>query len=91
MNIAGKPVLLGDELWHMGFRQWVRVVSVTPSTVVELVGVNGEKSKFVATEGGHISGRRQLYWHQQIDLDLPVRDISQYQEFVDALKKALRK
>ena len=91
MNIAGKPVLLGDELWHMGFRQWVRVVSVTPSTVVELVGVNGEKSKFVATEGGNIAGRRQLYWHQPLVLDLPDRDVSAYQIFVDALKQVLRK
>ena len=91
MNIAGKPVLQGNELWHIGFRQWVKVVSTSPSTIVELTGANGEKSKFVVTEGGNIAGRRQLYWHQPLVLDLPDRDVSAYQTFVDALKHVLRK
>lgn len=83
--------MLGDELWHIGFRQWVKVISLTPNTIVELIGVNGEKSRFVVTEGGNISGRRQLYWHPQLVLDVPQRDISKYQEFVDVLTRALRK
>ena len=91
MVISGKNVALGNELWHMGFRQWATVVQDTPHVIVELTDLSGRKYSFVATEGGLISGRRQLYWHQPLVLDVPDRDISKYQSFVDTLTQVLRK
>lgn len=91
MIISGKQATIGSELWHIGFRQWAVVTQTAPDTTVELTDLSGRKYSFVATDGGLIAGRRQLYWHQPLMLDVPERDISKYQAFVDTLTQVLRK
>jgi hypothetical protein len=87
ITIAGKNTTVGDELWHVGLRLWAQV---TATGIVTINGVNDQKVKYSFTTGGVINGKKQLYWHSPLILDLPVRDISKYQRIMDALVKELQ-
>lgn len=88
--IAGRPVKPGDKLYHKGFEAWGRVVRYDPSGSVELVikGKSGER-KLLVQQRGVVNGRRQVYWHKPIEVDLPYSDLSSVQRVVDVVAHEL--
>ena len=92
MQIARREVRVGDRLYHWGFGLWGEVIALdTNSARVAIQGIGGEdntRTVFV-TEGGNVNGRRQMYWHPPLALDLPVSDISKYQAAVEFAKELL--
>lgn len=91
IRIAGRQVLLGDRLYHQGFGLWGEVVeSDSGSVVVAIVGQGaGNVRRLYVTDGGLVSGKRQMYWHTPLVLDLPKADVTQYQFMVDSTRQLL--
>lgn len=85
IKIAGRVVQLGDRLYHRSLQYWGEVTHVESSLIkvtVTGVGVSNVVT-LVANQGGMISNRRQLYWHEPVDLDLPTSDVTKVQSVVD--------
>lgn len=87
IKIAGKPISSGDVLWHYGLRVWATVRA--DATSVTVAGPSGQTATYPVQDGGLIAGRRQLYWHQPLVLDLPYRDVTKYQTMIEAVKTVL--
>lgn len=87
--IAGKQVVKGSKLYHITLQMWGYVVDVdtdTSTAVIEFKTVNGlQVHRFTVTQGGLINGRRALYWHEPIYLDLPTENVETIQKVVDVL------
>lgn len=79
-TIAGKPTVVGDELWHNGLRLWAQV---TEPGIVTIKGINDQKVKYAFATGGTINGKKQLSWHQPLVFDVPSRDVTKYQALLD--------
>ena len=86
-TIAGRTVQQGDHLYNTALQLWGEVLQSEDSGasfVVEFRGIgNGNTRTYTATDGGFINGKRVLYWHKPIELDLPFADISALQRLVD--------
>ena len=84
--IAGREVKIGDALYHVGYRAWGSVVRMdTNSAVLRLIGTSGTSREVFVTTHGVVGSVRQVYWHEPIQLDLPVSDVTQFQRAVDFL------
>ena len=85
--IAGREVVVGNSLYHTGFKAWGVVESYDPSgsAVLKLTGINGHDVRLYALNGGMINGVRVLYWHVPLGLDLPTADVTKYQTILNAL------
>lgn len=84
--IAGRPVKVGDALYHKGFESWGRVSRFDPSGSAEFIlKSHGGQRKLLIQSGGVVNGRRQMYWHEPITLDLPRQNIQPLQRVVDAI------
>lgn len=82
--IAGRNVAMGSTLYHVGYRTWGTVVRFdTNSAVLRLTGTGGATREVYVTNGGIVGSVRQVYWHEPIELDLPVQDVTKYQKLVD--------
>jgi hypothetical protein len=79
-TIAGKTVLVGDELWFDRLGLWAQV---TAPGVVTINGVNNQVVKYAFTTDGYINGRKALSWHQPIVFESSQRDITKYQAVLD--------
>lgn len=88
--IAGRAVKKGDSLYHRGFEAWGYVSRFDPSGSAEYIlkGPHGER-KMLVLNGGIVNGRRQLFWHEPIQLDLPRQDVKSLQRVVDAVAAEL--
>lgn len=80
--IAGREVKIGDTLYHVAFQAWGTVQRFDTNSAVLRLTLGNEV--FVAS-GGVTNGKRQVYWHQPLVLDLPVSNVSKYQEVLDYL------
>ena len=91
IRIAGRLVQKGDRLYHRGFALWGNVTELDDNSVrVEIVGVGqGNTRTLLVTDGGLVSGMRQMYWHEPLALDLPKADVSQYQFMIEATRQLL--
>lgn len=91
ISIAGRTVQKGDRLYHRGFNLWGQVTKIDGRAVVLLVqGIgNGNVREMRVTDGGMVSGVRQIYWHEPLVLDLPTSDVSVYQRSVDFMKSIM--
>jgi hypothetical protein len=84
--IAGRTVQLGDPLYHTGFKAWGTVVGFdTGSARLQIIGANAAPRILYVQTGGMVNGRRVIYWHEPLTLDLPVQNIGKYQAIVNAL------
>ena len=90
MNIAGRKIKIGDALYHRALEAWGTVLRFDPSgsAEFEIVGPRGSRVLLVQ-EGGIVNGRRQLFWHEPLELDLPRRNIAAVQRIVDAVSAEL--
>lgn len=86
VRIAGRAVRPGDRLYHKGYETWGYVTRYDPSGSAEFVirGTRGER-KLLIQQNGVINGRRMVYWHQPIELDLPYANVQSIQTVVDTV------
>lgn len=85
--IAGRPVVVGDALYHMQFRAWGVVEGYDPGGAAKLriTGGDGQSRVVFVLSGGLSAGQHVIYWHEPLILDLPVQNLSKYQTILDAL------
>lgn len=90
MLIASRTIKIGDSLYHRGIDAWGKIVGFDPSgsAQFEISGPKG-KRRFLVQSGGVIFGRRQLFWHEPIQLDLPFSDVKALQRVINAVVKEL--
>lgn len=88
ITIAGRTVKLADMLYHTGFQTWGKVTRID-SGAIELViegKSHGNMRKLIVTQGGNVNGKRVVFWHEPIVLDMPKADVSKIQFMVDLLQ-----
>lgn len=84
--IAGREVKKGDTLYHVGYRAWGTVTGFdTNAAKLRITGQGGSHRTVFVTNGGVIGDRKQVYWHEPIQLDLPVQDVTTYQRALNFL------
>lgn len=90
MRIANRLVKIGDTLYHKSLGVWGTVSRFdrTGSAVFEIKD-GMRRRELIVQDGGLIFGKRQLYWHSPVVLDLPKQDISAIQRIVDAVASEL--
>lgn len=90
IKIAGRQIKIGDSLYHQGLDSWGSITGFDPSGSAHFTikGPSGSR-KLMAQKGGIINGRRQLYWHAPIKLDLPTSNVQKVQLVVDAIASLL--
>ena len=93
IKIAGRSVPIGARLYHMGWDTFGTVTGYDPSGSAELsiVSSTGARRRMFVTEGGYINGVKQVYWHDKIELYLPIEDVSTLQKVVDLFSGELMK
>lgn len=91
IRIAGREVKLNDRLYHQGFGLWGEVVEQDDMSVVVAIKGQGEGNvrRLIVTDGGLVSGKRQMFWHTPIVLDLPRGDITPYQFMIESTRQLL--
>lgn len=88
--ISRRSVRVGDNLYHRGLDAWGQISKFDPSGSAEFVIKTSQgKRKLLVQNGGTVHGRRQLYWHEPIKLDLPFSDINMLQKIVDVVVEKL--
>ena len=87
ITIANRSVKIGDRLFHAAYSSWVTIKSFdsTGAARAEAKTADGRIFQLLIQQGGHQNGRRVLYWHEPLKLDIPSSDISKYQAVVDLL------
>lgn len=85
ISIAGRNVVVGDSLYHIGFRAWGSVTGFDASgpAILDLPGSGGQVRRLMVLNGGIINGQHVVYWHLPVSLNLPRSDISKIQAIVD--------
>lgn len=90
-QIAGRTVQRGDQLYNTSLQLWGEVLQSEDggaSFVIEFTGIgNGNSRSYTATDGGFVNGKRVLYWHKPLELDMPFADISAYQRLIELVQK----
>lgn len=82
--IAGRVVKQGDTLYHTGWRTWGTVIGFDTNTArLRLVGAGGSERVLPVANGGTVAGVRQVYWHEPLQLDLPVQNVTKAQALID--------
>lgn len=91
IKIAGRPAKVGSNLYHNGFQAWGQITRYDPSGSAEFtIKTRKGERKLLVQKGGVINGRRQLFWHEPLELDLPQQNISAIQRIVDIVAKELQ-
>lgn len=87
MKIAGRDVQVGNRLFHSEYGLWVTVTRFdsSGSASVRVIFNDGRQHDFFIQNGGLQNGRRVLFWHEPLYLDLPSADTSKIQRVVDLL------
>lgn len=91
IRIAGREVLVGHQLYHQSLRAWGKVVRFDASgpAVLEIEQRPYGIRKFLVTHGGKIAGKREMFWHEPLFLDMPDSDVRFMQQLVDVLATKL--
>lgn len=88
--IADRPVRVGDKLYHVGFESWGTVTRYDPSGSAELsMKGRGGIRKVLVQNNGIVTGRRMVYWHEPLRIDMPFQNVSSMQRVIDVLAKEL--
>jgi hypothetical protein len=84
--IAGRTVALNDVLYDTKFKAWGTVVGFDVGAAkLSIVGGNGVPRIIYVQAGGLVNGTRTVYWHEPLVLDLPVQNITKYQNVLNAI------
>ena len=86
--IANTSVQIGDRLFSRRAATTGTVVAVGTSTATAEFLIGTETRRYVITNGGLVSGVRDVYWHEPLELDLPkaqIGKVDKIQSVVDAL------
>ena len=86
--IASTSVQIGDRLFSRRAATTGTVVAVGTSTATAEFLIGTETRRYVITNGGFVSGVRDVYWHEPLELDLPkaqIGKVDKIQSVVDAL------
>ena len=85
INIAGREVAAGNALYHVGYQAWgvVKGFDTSGPARLELNAGGGHKVTLFVTNGGLINGKRLVYWHVPLTLDVPYADVSKFQALLD--------
>lgn len=83
--IAGREVENGNALYHTGYQAWGVVKGFDPTgpARLELNAGGGHKITLFVTNGGLINGKRLVFWHVPLTLDLPFADVTKFQALID--------
>ena len=83
--IAGRAVAVGNALYHVGYQAWgvVKGFDASGPARLELNAGGGHKITLFVTNGGLINGKRLVYWHVPLTLDVPYADVSKFQALID--------
>ena len=86
IKIAGREVEPGDKVYHSVLEAWghVRRYDASGSAEVILQNSNGSKRTLLVRDGGYVNGKRVIYWHEPLKLDLPVDITDKLQRLLDA-------
>lgn len=90
--IAGSTVKIGDRLFSRRAATTGEVVAVGETTATAEFLIGSETRRYVITNGGLVSGVRDVYWHEPLNLDLPksqIGKVDKIQAVVDALVQVL--
>jgi hypothetical protein len=86
ISVAGREVKIGDPLYHIGLRAWGTVTgSDVGSAILTITGANDQSRSLYFTAGGMVNGKRVIYWHEPLVLDVPYQNIGKYQAILNAL------
>jgi len=91
IKIAGREVLKGDRLYNILFDSWgyVKRYDASGSAELELISSDGTKRTMLVRSGGLVNGKKQVYWHEPIRLDLPFDETEKLQSILDLTVNAL--
>lgn len=91
IKIAGREVLKGDRLYNILFDTWgyVKRYDATGSAELELTNSDGTKRAMLVRDGGLVNGKKQVYWHEPIRLDLPFDETERLQSILGLTVDAL--
>lgn len=83
--VANRAVNIGDALYHTGYQAWGVVKGFDPTgpALLEINAGGGHKMTLFVTSGGQINGKRLVFWHVPLTLDLPYADVAKYQALID--------
>lgn len=85
ITIAGREVKKDDELYHVNRARWGVVIGIDEGSVI--LRIPGQTSDdyidMHVTQGGNVNGRHTVYWHPPLVLDLPQKDVTRVQRYVD--------
>lgn len=90
--IAGSTVQIGDRLFSRRAATTGEVVAVGETTATAEFRIGTETRRYIITNGGFVSGVRDIYWHEPLTLDLPktqTSKVDKIQAVVDALVQVL--
>lgn len=73
IKIAGRDVKKGDRLYNILFDSWgyVKRYDASGSAELELQNSDGTKRMMLVRDGGLVNGKKQVFWHEPIRIDLP--------------------
>lgn len=85
IRIAGRTVNINDRLYHVGFQAWGTVTKYDDGSIELTIQGRSEGNyrRLLVTAGGLVNGKREVYWHKPLVLDLPFSDINKLQQVVD--------
>lgn len=87
--IAGREVKKGDSLWHSGYQAWGTVTGFDTNAAMLRVANGGSEVTVYVSSGGIAGGKRRVWWHEPVQLDLAVQDIGPVQRIVEAFLKEM--
>lgn len=86
ITITGRHVLIGDPLYHTGFKAWGTVSGYDGNSAkLDIIGANGQPRTLFVQQGGLVGGVRVIYWHEPLVFEVPFQSVSKYQRLLDAI------
>ena len=93
IKIAGRSVPVGSRLYHIGWDTFGMVTGYDPtgSAIMKITNRTGMERTILVQNGGKVNGVKLVYWHEKINLDLPVGDVTMLQTIVDTVSNEMMK
>lgn len=90
VKVSDKKVKNGDMLYNTAMQMWGEIIGVDDDGTAQMLfrgaGRNNELQVTI-TDGGYLHGKRVIYWHEPLRLDIAIKDISAYQAVIDVMVK----
>lgn len=87
INIAGREVKIGSTLYHKHYEAFGTVSQFDRTGSAELIiqTSTGEPRRVWFTNGGKVNGKKLIYWHKPLEIDLPNTDIQPLQDIINVV------